>query len=168
MTSHSRKIKDFTLFLERKLLAAGQKYKLWLLDWNQMKINPGDDGYDEDPARTLVIWDTGGNSWQYRLYRDGIVRRYDIPASRTEFNQLNDLNQELMNLLDNPDLSGSGYYRPKDDESVKDRLVGKRLAREMGLNDQPATSGEIANLRQFFARAKFEPPDPEDEVLSET
>jgi hypothetical protein len=107
-----------------------------------------------------VIGGRGRDQYSYRLGSDGVVRRYDLGDgfAKAQQERAAGIGRKVL-----PGLDASIDELLKDTEAKIEELLtvsipNARLAREMGLNDQPISLEEMEGLEQFVRQPGFEVP----------
>ena len=106
-----------------------------------------DDGTQD---RMISLRERGGDSFRYHL-EDGVVRRFDTPQGSESQRKIP---QELTIGRNLP--PGEAYERTLATvDHLKNELANQKLERQMGINDQPVDTHEVAQLRELIATAEY-------------
>lgn len=97
----------------------------------------------------------GREYWSYRLGADGTVRRWDGGDLTAKSRKNRELGIEEPRMLDGDEtIEEMGRVILANIERITtDDIPNRRLAEDMGLNNQPVTPAEIRGLQDFLARA---------------
>ena len=106
-----------------------------------------DDGTQD---RMISLRERGGDSFRYHL-EDGVVRRFDTPQGSESQRKIP---QELTIGRNLP--PGEAYERTLATvDHLKNELANQKLERQMGINDQPVDTHEVAQLRELLTTAEY-------------
>lgn len=106
-----------------------------------------DDGTQD---RMISLRERGGDSFRYHL-EDGVVRRFDTPQGSESQREMP---QELTVGRNLP--PEEAYERTLATiDHLKNELANQKLERQMGINDQPVDTHEVAQLRELLATAEY-------------
>lgn len=106
-----------------------------------------DDGTQDG---TISLGERGGDRFRYHL-EDGVVRRFDMPQGRESQRKIP---QELTIGRNLP--PEEAYERTLATiDHLKNELANQKLERQMGINDQPVDTHEVAQLRELLATAEY-------------
>ena len=106
-----------------------------------------DDGTQD---RIISLSERGGDRFRYHL-EDGVVRRFDTPQGSESQREMP---QELT-IGRNLPLEEAYERAPATVDHLKNELANQKLERQMGINDQPVDTHEVAQLRELLATAEY-------------
>ena len=106
-----------------------------------------DDGTQD---RMISLREQGGDSFRYHL-EDGVVRRFDTPQGSESQRKIP---KELTIGRNLP--PEEAYERTLATvDHLKNELANQKLERQMGINDQPVDTHEVAQLRELLTTAEY-------------
>lgn len=105
-----------------------------------------DDG-TQDRIISLSEW--GGDRFRYHL-EDGVVRRFDTPQGSESQRKI----PKELTIGRNLPLEEAYERAPATVDHLKNELANQKLERQMGINDQPVDTHEVAQLRELLATAE--------------
>lgn len=97
----------------------------------------------------------GRETWEYRLGKDGVVRKYDL-GDQQDRNILDTIDQ---NHIDEARISQEAFLREVKyvTETIPNTLSNMHLEEDMGVNNQPVSLAEIQGLKEFLDSAEVLP-----------
>lgn len=173
MLRHMDAVKQFKLSsrtsadLSANVVADGEEYSIHLEDRGERdgENRSGIQFRDSEKLQRIIYLQRkdgvyGREHWSYRLGADGIVRRWDGGDAYGKLEEERKLGIAKRPLSFDDDVSveaAAAIARKGLEDLVDNGIPNTRLEEDMGLNNQPVTLEEIQGLKDFIARAEFQP-----------